>query len=100
MRPPLSLISLFSRNNFPLPLFHLPPPPLALGGIPVSGCRRSSSLEVSSPYPLLSLLPPFPRRGPCPMRPYPVPPGVVPSMASGVARPVRPRRVQPRPWRA
>jgi hypothetical protein len=43
------------------------PPPLALGGIPVSGCRRSSSPEVSSPFPspLLSSPSSFPPpRGP------------------------------------
>jgi hypothetical protein len=38
--PPFSLISLFPCNNFHLPLFHLSPPPLALVGIPLSGCRR------------------------------------------------------------
>jgi hypothetical protein len=49
----------FPRSNIPLPLFHLSPPPLALGGIPVSGCRRSSSPELSSPsLPLSSPLPP------------------------------------------
>jgi hypothetical protein len=52
---PLPLIFPFPRSNFPLPLFHLPPPHLALGGIPVSGCRRSLSPKVSFPSPLFSL---------------------------------------------
>jgi hypothetical protein len=43
-----------TRSNFCLPLFHLPPPPLALRGIPVSRCRRSLSPEVSFPSPLFS----------------------------------------------
>jgi hypothetical protein len=54
---PLSSLShfLFPRNNFPLPLFHLPCPMCD----PMDGCRRSSDPEVSSPFssPLLSLLP-------------------------------------------
>ena len=51
--PPLSHF-LFPRSKFTLPLFHLSSISLALGGIPVSGCHRSSSLEVSSPSLFLS----------------------------------------------
>jgi hypothetical protein len=54
---PLPLIFPFSRSNFPLS--HLPPPFLALGGIPVSCCRQSSSPKVSFPSLPLSLLPPM-----------------------------------------
>jgi hypothetical protein len=70
--PPLPLIFPFPHNNFPLPLFHFSPPPLALGGILVSGCRRSSSLEVSFPsFALSSPLPPpsLTRACPCPASP-------------------------------
>jgi hypothetical protein len=51
---PLPLIFPFPCSNFPLPFFHLSPPSLALGGIPVSGCHRSSSPEVSFPSPFFS----------------------------------------------
>jgi hypothetical protein len=57
LTPPMRPSSLshfpFPRNNFPLPLFHL----LCRRYDPVDGCRRSSSPEVSSPFPtpLLSL---------------------------------------------
>jgi hypothetical protein len=100
--PPLSHFSF--PSNFPLPLFHLSPPPLALGGIPVSGCHRSWSPELSSPSlplsspsslpPLRGPWPPLPRRAhgparqpPPPTRPLsgvaPVrrPPGAAPSVA-------------------
>jgi hypothetical protein len=50
---------LFPRSNFPLPLLHLSSISLALGGIPMNGCCRSSSPEVSSlSLPLSSPLPP------------------------------------------
>jgi hypothetical protein len=49
---PLPLILSFPCNN--LPLFHHSLPLLVLGWIPVSGWRRSSSLEVSFPSPLFS----------------------------------------------
>jgi hypothetical protein len=51
---PLPLIFPLPRSNLPLPLFHLPPPSLALGGMLVRGCRRSSSPEVSFLSPLFS----------------------------------------------
>jgi hypothetical protein len=54
MRPLFISQFLFLRSNFPLPLFHLPCPRCD----PVDGCRRSSSPEVSFPFPLLS--PSFP----------------------------------------
>jgi hypothetical protein len=68
--PPLSHFSF--PSNFPLPLFHLSPPPLALGGIPVSGCHRSWSPELSSPsLPLSSPLPPPYLPCAAPGRPFP-----------------------------
>jgi hypothetical protein len=80
--PTLSLI-FFSRAATSLSLSSTSlPSPLALGGILVSGCRRSSSPEVSSPpfpSPLLSFLLPSPPRPlldalpvarPCPARPH------------------------------
>jgi hypothetical protein len=75
---------LFTCSNFPLPLLHLSSISLALGGIPMNGCCRSSSPEVSSlslplSSPLLSLLPPstvWPLVGPprCPPARPPGPP--------------------------
>jgi hypothetical protein len=52
-QPPPLILS-FPCSYLPLPLFHLSPPLLALGWIPMSGCRRSSSLMVSFPSPLFS----------------------------------------------
>jgi hypothetical protein len=76
-RPTPSLSHFLSpRSNFPLPLFHLSSISLALCGILVSGCRRSSRLEVSSPSlplssPLLSSPSFLPYSPPtvCPYRP-------------------------------
>jgi hypothetical protein len=78
--PSLSLSFSFPMQQLPSPSL---PPPLALGGIPVSGCHRSSSHEVSSPsLPLSSpsSLPPPTRPCPVPpaMSPCPKPPGRVP----------------------
>jgi hypothetical protein len=73
---------LFPRNNFPLPLFHLTLISLALGGIPVSGCRRSSSPEVSPPLPLSS--PSF-------LPPLRAPWSVLPRHARGTWSPTAPR---------
>jgi hypothetical protein len=96
MRPLSSLTHfLFSHNNFPLPLFHLPCPMCD----PVDGCRRSLDPEVSSPFssPLLSLL----ALSPCAWPPVPAPsarpcpaPGGAPYPLG--ARPVRPLGAWPR----
>jgi hypothetical protein len=112
--PPLSLSFSFPTQQLPSPSL---PPPLALGGIPVSGCHRSSSHEVSSPSLPLSSPSSFPPpTRPCPAppaaRPCPVPPGheplsEAPRSRAPVWRPQprapaparRPAPGSPLPWR-
>jgi hypothetical protein len=104
---------LFTCSNFPLPLLHLSSISLALGGIPMNGCCRSSSPEVSSlslplSSPLLSLLPPstvWPLVGPprCPPARPPAPPpqrGLLPAPSRppacpGASTPARPLAARP-----
>jgi hypothetical protein len=104
-----ALVPLLRRHTPPppphsfFPVQQLPslPPLLALGWIPVSGCCRSSSPEVSFPSPLfspsspsLSLLaaPVSPWRAPCPVPDArPALPGMAPATRQTAAAP-SPRR--------
>jgi hypothetical protein len=111
MRPSSLFHFLFPRSNFPL--FHLPCPRCD----PVDGCLRSSNPEVSTPSPLLSLLPLSPcarphawplgaaLSGPPRRRPYPLSAWPCPALPGGtvspsVHGPVRPSRRCPLPLSA